>query len=311
MSGNASEVIGVWILRSAALERTDTGERILPYGENPRGVLILHEGGRMAAIITPSDQSGDKPPPRRKLLAYSGRYRIEPPGPLRHRRRHRLDSKLGRNAARADLLASRRRAPHRERPGAGRVPRRRDGERNLDVGARGWRHPRPAAAPPSAAPRSALSSASGVVTGREQVCPWQSMAIGSGACGRSARGGPFGQRLRSRRSTVSDGSGARSATAASACASPIVERPVDDDRPAARERVGAHQDERARAEPLRRAGDRADEALGRLAPAGLVGQMPEADEDVSASSPTPDGVAPSWVWRGRAPGTSAASRAVR
>jgi hypothetical protein len=80
MSDEASEVTGVWVLRSAYLERTDTGERILPYGENPRGVLILHEGGRMAAIITPSDQSGDKPPPRRKLLAYSGRYRIEPGG---------------------------------------------------------------------------------------------------------------------------------------------------------------------------------------------------------------------------------------
>jgi lipocalin-like protein len=80
MSDKASEVRGVWILRSAALERIDTGERILPYGENPRGVLILHEGGRMAAIITPSDQSGDKPPPRRRLLAYSGRYRIEPGG---------------------------------------------------------------------------------------------------------------------------------------------------------------------------------------------------------------------------------------
>src|SRR5579872_1438539 len=80
MSDTASDVTGVWVLRSAYLERTDTGERILPYGENPRGVLILHEGGRMAAIITPSDQSGDKPPPRRKLLAYSGRYRIEPGG---------------------------------------------------------------------------------------------------------------------------------------------------------------------------------------------------------------------------------------
>jgi len=33
----------------------------------------------MAAIITPSHQSRDAPPPRRKLLAYSGRYRIEPP----------------------------------------------------------------------------------------------------------------------------------------------------------------------------------------------------------------------------------------
>ena len=34
----------------------------------------------MAAIITPSDQLGDRSPPRRKLLAYSGRYRIEPGG---------------------------------------------------------------------------------------------------------------------------------------------------------------------------------------------------------------------------------------
>ena len=74
----SENVTGVWILRSAYLERIDTGERILPYGENPRGVLMLHEGGRMAAIITPSEMSGDKPPPRRKLLAYSGRYRIEP-----------------------------------------------------------------------------------------------------------------------------------------------------------------------------------------------------------------------------------------
>ena len=39
------------------------------HGDIPRGVLILHEGGRMAAIITPSDESGDSPPPRRKLLA--------------------------------------------------------------------------------------------------------------------------------------------------------------------------------------------------------------------------------------------------
>jgi hypothetical protein len=77
MSGQTGEVTGVWILRSAHLTRVDTGEEILPYGENPRGVLILHQGGRMAAIITPSDQTGDKPPPRRKLLAYSGRYRIE------------------------------------------------------------------------------------------------------------------------------------------------------------------------------------------------------------------------------------------
>jgi Lipocalin-like domain len=37
----------------------------------------LARGRPEAAIITPSHQSDDAPPPRRKLLAYSGRYRIE------------------------------------------------------------------------------------------------------------------------------------------------------------------------------------------------------------------------------------------
>jgi hypothetical protein len=77
MSDEASGLAGVWILRSARLERIDTGEKILQYGENPRGVLILHETGRMAAIITPGDQSAGASWPMRKLLAYSGRYRIE------------------------------------------------------------------------------------------------------------------------------------------------------------------------------------------------------------------------------------------
>jgi Lipocalin-like domain len=77
MGDEAKSVMGVWILRSAYLERTDTGEKIALYGDNPRGVLILHEGGRMAATITPSLQAGDATPPRRSLLAYSGRYRIE------------------------------------------------------------------------------------------------------------------------------------------------------------------------------------------------------------------------------------------
>ena len=82
MGDEPTGLMGVWILRSAYLERVDTGEKILPYGENPRGVLILHDGGRMAAIITPSDQTdvpaGRATWPMRKLLAYSGRYRVEP-----------------------------------------------------------------------------------------------------------------------------------------------------------------------------------------------------------------------------------------
>jgi Lipocalin-like domain len=78
MGDEATGPLGVWLLRSAYLERVDTGEKIFQYGESPRGVLILDEGGRMAAIITPAHETGDAPP-RRKLLAYSGRYRIEPP----------------------------------------------------------------------------------------------------------------------------------------------------------------------------------------------------------------------------------------
>ena len=117
-------------------------------------------------------------------------------------------------------------------------------------------------------------------TGRLQVWPWHSIAIGPAARGRSARGGPSGHSLRSRRSTVSDGSGARRATVSERLRRRVVERPVDHDRAAALEDVGAHQSERTAAEPLGRAGNRADEVLGRLAPARLVGQMPQADQNL-------------------------------
>ncbi len=79
MGDQAAGLTGVWILRSAYGERVDTKERILMFGENPRGVLILHEGGRMAALITPTLKRDDPPPAPRQLVAYSGRYRIEPP----------------------------------------------------------------------------------------------------------------------------------------------------------------------------------------------------------------------------------------
>jgi hypothetical protein len=75
MGDEENDLTGVWVLRSAHHEWVDTGEKILTYGDRPRG--ILHESGRMAAMITPSDQTTGGPPPVRKLLAYSGRYRIE------------------------------------------------------------------------------------------------------------------------------------------------------------------------------------------------------------------------------------------
>jgi Lipocalin-like domain len=79
MGDEATGLMSVWILRSAYGERVDTKERTFLFGENPRGVLMLHESGRMAALITPSLQRDDPPPTPRQLVAYSGRYRIEPP----------------------------------------------------------------------------------------------------------------------------------------------------------------------------------------------------------------------------------------
>jgi Lipocalin-like domain len=79
MGDEATGLIGVWLLRSAYGERLDTKERSLLFGENPRGVLILHESGRMSALITPTLKRDDPPPSPRQLVAYSGRYRIEPP----------------------------------------------------------------------------------------------------------------------------------------------------------------------------------------------------------------------------------------
>jgi hypothetical protein len=73
-------LIGVWILRSAYIELVDTKEKAFPFGDNPRGVLVLDQGGRMTAIITPALQPDDPPPPPQKFAAYSGRYRIEPGG---------------------------------------------------------------------------------------------------------------------------------------------------------------------------------------------------------------------------------------
>ena len=57
MGDEAASLLGVWVLRSAYLQRVDNGEKFFQYGDAPRGVLILHEGGRMAAIITPSELS--------------------------------------------------------------------------------------------------------------------------------------------------------------------------------------------------------------------------------------------------------------
>jgi hypothetical protein len=75
-------IAGCWTLKSCYLETVETKERLFPYGENPRGALIMHESGRMAAVITPRASKApatdeDRAKAFGLLIAYSGRYRLE------------------------------------------------------------------------------------------------------------------------------------------------------------------------------------------------------------------------------------------
>ncbi len=81
---DAAGLHGVWRLLSFRFENPATGERFEPYGPEPRGTLILDAGGRMAAVITPRDQprartDAEQADAFRRMVAYSGRYRLEPP----------------------------------------------------------------------------------------------------------------------------------------------------------------------------------------------------------------------------------------
>jgi hypothetical protein len=75
-----SSVLGVWKLRSYYMENVETKERTEPFGTEPRGSLILHPDGRMMTLIAPAPapQPGQAP----GLVAYSGRFRLEPPDRL-------------------------------------------------------------------------------------------------------------------------------------------------------------------------------------------------------------------------------------
>ena len=81
----SDDLVGVWRLVSHRMEDVETGERTEPFGAHPRGTLIFHPDGRMVALITPGERpaaaaaatSGSP-----SLIAYSGRYRCEPPDRL-------------------------------------------------------------------------------------------------------------------------------------------------------------------------------------------------------------------------------------
>jgi Lipocalin-like domain len=81
---NESDVIGVWRLRAYYLEIVESGERIEPFGPKPKGVFMIHPDGRVVVVMTPAEQikpatEADQAKAFQKLLAYSGRYRVEPP----------------------------------------------------------------------------------------------------------------------------------------------------------------------------------------------------------------------------------------
>ena len=68
------------------MENVETKERSEPFGPDPRGTLILHPGGRMVALLTPGERTAPTTEAdgaaSQKLVAYSGRYRLEPPDRL-------------------------------------------------------------------------------------------------------------------------------------------------------------------------------------------------------------------------------------
>src|SRR5262249_53240661 len=79
--------VGVWLLRAFYLEIVETGERIEPFGANPKGVFMIHPDGRAVALVTPAARKkpvteADQAEAFQKLVAYSGRYRVEPPDRL-------------------------------------------------------------------------------------------------------------------------------------------------------------------------------------------------------------------------------------
>lgn len=74
----AASLIGVWSLQSFHMEDVETKQRSEPFGPGPRGTLILDSDGRMAAMISPRERT----PALQSFIAYSGRYRLEPPDQL-------------------------------------------------------------------------------------------------------------------------------------------------------------------------------------------------------------------------------------
>jgi hypothetical protein len=83
----AGDLIGVWIIQSFDVIDRTTGLRSQPWGEEPRGTVIFHGDGRMFAMIHASPRGNpvtdaDRAAAFQRMLAYSGRFRLDPPNVL-------------------------------------------------------------------------------------------------------------------------------------------------------------------------------------------------------------------------------------
>ena len=82
MTDAKSEIVGVWKLVSVMYEDQETKTLAPVLGDNPKGYQIATRDGHWLALATPSARKIPKTEEERaqafvRLIAYSGRYRIE------------------------------------------------------------------------------------------------------------------------------------------------------------------------------------------------------------------------------------------
>jgi len=82
MADEKSLIVGIWKLVSVMYEDQETKALTPLFGDNPRGYQIATADGRWLARATPSDRVAPTNDEQRakayqKMIAYSGRYRIE------------------------------------------------------------------------------------------------------------------------------------------------------------------------------------------------------------------------------------------
>ena len=75
-------LVGTWKLFSCYMEDVATDEKILAWGEHPKGYLVITPDGRWIVIQTADGRvlardEADRAAAFRSMLAYSGMYRVE------------------------------------------------------------------------------------------------------------------------------------------------------------------------------------------------------------------------------------------